>query len=127
MEKIMINAKNAPKPVGPYSHAIKLGNMIFTSGQIPLDPHSNQMVVGAIEVHIRRAFDNVKAVLEEAGSSLAGVLKVTIYLTDLEHMVAVNELFSLYFNQSKPARTVVQVSRLPKDALLEVEVIANAE
>ena len=123
----MINAVNAPKPVGPYSHAVKLGNLIFTSGQIPLDPHTNQMVVGAIEVHIRRCFDNVKAVLEEAGSSLAGVLKATIYLTDLEHLVAVNELFSLYFNQSKPARSVVQVSRLPKDALIEVEVIANAQ
>ncbi|MFH1727999.1 MAG: RidA family protein [Pseudomonadota bacterium] len=126
MEKITINTENAPQAIGPYAQAIRCGNLIFTSGQIPLDPKTGEMVEGDIEVHIRRAFDNVKEILDAAGSSLANVLKATIYVTDLENFVAVNELFSLYFNKSKPARAVVEVSRLPKDALIEIEVVAIA-
>ena len=126
MEKITITTDKAPKAIGPYAQAIKFGNLVFTSGQIAIDPKTDGVVDGGIEMQARQVFDNIKEVLEAARSSLKDVLKVTVYLKDLSHFANMNEIFSLYFGANKPARSCVEVSRLPKDVLIEVDVIARA-
>ena len=124
MELQVINTDKAPNAIGPYSQAIKLGDLIFTSGQIPLDPKTGILINGDIKSASVRVFENLKAVLDEAGSSLDKVVKVTVFLSDINNFSALNEVYGTYFENNKPARSCVEVSKLPKDALVEIEVIA---
>lgn len=125
MKKI-ISTSDAPAAIGPYSQAIRSGNFIFCSGQIPLDPKSGEMVADDIGAQTRRVLDNISGVLKAEGLSLGDVLKTTIFLTDLGNFQIVNEIYGSYFNNQPPARSTVQVSALPKGAKIEIEVIAAA-
>ena len=125
MKKI-ISTSDAPAAIGPYSQAIRSGDFIFCSGQIPLDPKSGQIVSDDVGAQTRRVLDNVSAVLKSEGISLSDVLKTTIFLTDLDNFQIVNEIYGSYFNHQPPARSTVQVSALPKGAKVEIEVIAHA-
>ena len=114
----------APKAIGPYSQAVWAGNLLFCSGQIPLDPKTGNAVTGPIKQEAEQVLENLKAVVEAAGLTLGQVVKTTVYLTDLENFVKVNEVYSRYFKDAPPARACVQVSRLPKGAQVEIEAIA---
>lgn len=120
-----IYTERAPKPIGPYSQAIKYENLVFISGQIAIDPITNQFVGGDVENQTRVIMENIKSILEEAGLSMNHIIKTTIYLKNLEDFPIVNRIYGEYFTQHKPARSTVEVSRLPKDALVEIEVIAG--
>jgi 2-iminobutanoate/2-iminopropanoate deaminase len=124
MKKI-ISTSDAPAAIGPYSQAIRSGNFIFCSGQIPLDPKSGEMVADDIGAQTRRVLDNISGLLKAEGLSLGDVLKTTIFLTDLGNFQIVNEIYGSYFNNQPPARSTVQVSALPKGAKIEIEVIAR--
>ncbi|MBV7273055.1 RidA family protein [Clostridium thailandense] len=126
MEKKIISTTNAPGAVGPYSQAVKAGNLIFTSGQIPLDPATGELVGGDVKKAAERSLENVKAILEAAGSSLDKVVKTTVFVKNMSDFAAVNEVYAKYFQKDMPARSCVEV-KLPKDALVEIEVIALAE
>lgn len=119
-----IYTERAPKPIGPYSQAIVAGDFVFLAGQIPLDTETGEIVSGGIKEQTRRVLENVKAVLEAAGCSLKDVVNVTVFLKDLSHFNEFNEVYSEYFSEVKPARATVQVSNLPKNALVELVVIA---
>ena len=121
--RAVISSPDAPEAIGPYSQAIKVGNTVWLSGQIPLDPESMTLVEGGIEAQARRVFQNLSAVAEAAGGSLNDAVKVNISLTDLEDFVAVNGVMSEFFAEPYPARACVQVAALPKGADIEVEVI----
>ena len=125
MKKI-ISTSDAPAAIGPYSQAVRSGNFIFCSGQIPLDPKSGEMVSDDIRAQTRRVLDNISGLLKSQGLSLGDVLKTTIFLTDLGNFQMVNEIYGSYFNNQPPARSTVQVSALPKGAKVEIEVIACA-
>ena len=120
-----VSTDAAPKAVGPYSQAIVAGNLIFTSGQIPLDPKTQQMVEGDIRVQTERVMDNLGAVLKAAGASFADVVKATIFLADLGDFGTVNEIYGKRFPGNPPARSTVQVAALPKGARVEIELIAQ--
>jgi 2-iminobutanoate/2-iminopropanoate deaminase len=120
----VIETRNAPVALGPYSQAIRAGNLLFASGQLPLDPGSGSMVSGSIENQTRRALDNVKSVLEAAGSGLHDVVKTTIFIRNMDDFSRINAAYAEYFPASPPARSCVEVARLPKDAQVEIEVIA---
>lgn len=124
MKHEIIKTEHAPQAIGPYSQAVKAGNFVFLSGQLPIDPASGQMITGDIKVQTKQVLENIKAVLLAAGSSLAQVVKVSIFLHNMENFQAVNEVYASYFNESLPARVTVEVSRLPKDAAIEIDVIA---
>ncbi|SEF89159.1 2-iminobutanoate/2-iminopropanoate deaminase [Caloramator fervidus] len=124
MEKIVISTNNAPAAIGPYSQAIKVGDFIFTSGQIPLNPKTGELISDDIKAATRQCLENIKAILEAAGSSLENVVKTTAFLKDLNDFASVNEVYSEYFKENMPARSAVQIARLPKDALIEIEAIA---
>lgn len=126
MEKQIISTTNAPGAVGPYSQGVKIGNLVFTSGQIPLDPATGELVGGDVKKATERSLENVKAILEEAGTSLDKVIKTTVFVKNMSDFAAVNEVYAKYFQKEMPARSCVQVV-LPKDALVEIEVIALAE
>jgi 2-iminobutanoate/2-iminopropanoate deaminase len=115
----------APAAIGPYSQAIVSGEFVFASGQIPLDPATGRMVSDSIQAETHRVIQNVAAVLEAAGSSLDGVLKTTVFLTDLADFAAMNEVYRGYFPDPAPARSTVQVAALPRGARVEIEVIAR--
>lgn len=119
-----IETTHAPKAIGPYSQAIQVGDLIFTSGQIPLNP-KGELIEGGIEQQTHQVFQNIQAILEEAGSSLEHVIKTTVFLKNMEHFEPMNQVYATYFSQHQPARSCVEVSRLPKDVLVEVEVIAK--
>jgi 2-iminobutanoate/2-iminopropanoate deaminase len=125
MKKI-ISTSDAPAAIGPYSQAIRSGNFIFCSGQIPLDPNSGEMVGDDIGPQTRQVLDNISGLLKSEGLSLDDVLKTTIFLTDLGNFQIVNEIYGSYFNNQPPARSTVQVSALPKGAKIEIEIIARA-
>jgi len=125
MKKI-ISTNEAPAAIGPYSQAVRSGNFLFCSGQIPLDPKSGQIVSGDIAAQTRRVLDNIAAVLRAEGLTFDNVVKTTIFLTDLEDFQTVNEVYGSYFKQAPPARSTVQVSGLPKGAKIEIDAIANA-
>jgi 2-iminobutanoate/2-iminopropanoate deaminase len=114
----------APKAIGPYSQAVKANGVLYTSGQIALDPRSGTVVDGDFEAQARRVFENLNAVLTEAGSSFGQVLKATVYLTDLANFQTLNTVYAEYFGDHKPARTTVEVSALPKGGLVEIDLIA---
>jgi len=115
----------APSAIGPYSQAIKYGNLIFVSGQIAINPSTNEFVNGNIDSQTKQVIENIKAILESAGSSLQKVLKVTIFITDMKDFDSINAVYSEYFNSSLPARACVEVSNLPKGAKVEMEAIAS--
>ena len=125
MKKI-ISTSEAPAAIGPYSQAVRSGNFLFCSGQIPLDPKSGQIVSGDIGAQTRRVLDNIAAVLKAEGLTFESVVKTTIFLTNLGDFQSVNEIYGSYFKQQPPARSTVQVSALPKGANVEIEVIAVA-
>lgn len=121
-----VQTNNAPAAIGPYSQAVVAGNLIFTSGQIPLDPETGEMVGGTITEQAHRVCKNLKAVLEAAGGSLKSAVKTVCFLSDMADFAAFNEVYAQYFTE-KPARSCVAVKSLPKGALVEVEVIAEKE
>ncbi|WP_026369374.1 RidA family protein [Kallotenue papyrolyticum] len=120
----VISTAEAPQAIGPYSQAIVAGEWVFCSGQIPLDPASGQIVAGTIEDQTRRVLDNLNAVLQAAGSSLERVVKTTIFLADMNDFATVNAIYGEYFTTNPPARSTVQVARLPRDVRVEIEAIA---
>ncbi len=124
MERKVISSDGAPKPIGPYSQAIGAGNFIFCSGQIPLDPLTGQLIQGDISAQTERILDNFEAVLKAAGSSLKQSVKLTVYLTNLGDFDALNKVLAARFIYEPPARAVVQVSALPKNASVEMDLIA---
>ena len=120
-----IYTDKAPKPIGAYSQAIKYAGFVFVSGQIAIDPQTNQFVNGSVEEQTRLVMENIKAILEEANLDLSCVIKTTIYLKNIQDFPKVNKIYEEYFKGYKPARATVEVSNLPKGALVEIEVIAG--
>jgi 2-iminobutanoate/2-iminopropanoate deaminase len=125
MAKQPIASADAPKAIGPYSPAIRAGQLLFVSGQIALDPATGQMIDGDIGAQTRRVLDNIGALLKAAGLSFPDVVRTTIFLADINDFASVNEIYGTYFSQPAPARATVQVARLPKDARVEIDVIAS--
>lgn len=125
-KKEVITTEKAPKALGPYSAGIKSGRFIFTAGQIGLIPETGELAAGGIESQTRQVFQNLKAILESAGSSLDEVVKTTVFLQDMNDFSLMNEVYGQFFTGSYPARSTVQVGRLPKGALVEIEAIAMA-
>ena len=123
MTRQTIHTDKAPQAIGPYSQAVRAGDTVYLSGQIPLDPKTMQLVAGDIDAEIRRVFDNLKAVAEAAGGSLANAVKVNVFLTDLAHFARVNEIMASYCSQPYPARAAVGVAQLPRGARVEIECI----
>lgn len=123
----VVSTDRAPGAIGPYSQAIKLGNLVFTAGQIPLDPATGQMVSGDIQAQTERVMQSVSAILEQAGSSIERVVKTTCFLADLNHFAEFNEVYAKYMGKNRPARSTVQVAALPGGALVEVETIAECD
>ena len=123
--KEIIATEKAPAAIGPYSQAVKVGNLLFTSGMIPIDPATNTLVEGGIEVQAERALENVKALLEASGTSLDKVVKTVVFIKDMNDFAKVNEIYAKYFTENFPARSCVEVARLPKDVLIEMEAIAE--
>lgn len=119
-----IHTDNAPKALGPYSQAIEAGGMVFASGQVPIDPATDQFVEGGIKEQTRQSLTNAKHILEEAGTDLQHVVKTTVFLSDMADFAAMNEVYAEFFSQPFPARSAVAVKTLPKNALVEVECIA---
>ena len=119
-----IHTDNAPKALGPYSQAIKVGNFVFCSGQVPIDPSTNSFVEGGIKEQTLQAIVNAQNILEEAGLSLSNVVKTTVFLADMDDFADMNEVYATYFTEPFPARSAVAVKKLPKGALVEVECIA---
>jgi len=122
--KQAISSSGAPKAIGPYSPAIRAGQLLFVSGQVPLDPATGQMIEGDITAQARRVLDNIGALLTSGGRSFADVVRTTIFLADMNDFAAVNDVYGQYFSEPYPARATVQVARLPKDARVEIDVIA---
>lgn len=122
--KDVVLTNRGPKPIGPYSQAIKAGGFLYASGQVAIDPKTNEFAGGDIRKQTRQVMENVKGILEVAGASLSHVVKTTVFLKDLDDFAAMNEEYGKHFAAAPPARSTVQVARLPKDALVEIEVIA---
>jgi 2-iminobutanoate/2-iminopropanoate deaminase len=122
--KERVQTEKAPKAIGPYSQAIKANGMLFASGQVPIDPATGEIIQGTIAEQTERVFQNLKAVLEEAGTSMDKVVKTTVFLADLSDFVEMNETYAKFFGEVPPARSTVEVSRLPKDARVEIDLIA---
>ena len=125
--KETIYTKDAPQPVGPYSQAILHNDTVYISGQIAIDPETNELVSGGIEEQTEKVLQNIKIILLAADSSLGSVLKTTCYLADINDFAKFNEVYGKYFSKSRPARSIVEVSRLPKGALVEVDVVAYVD
>ncbi len=123
--KQIIATDKAPQAIGPYSQAVKTGNLIFTSGMIPIDPATNTLVEGGIEVQAQRAFENLKELLDASGSGLDRVVKTVVFIKDMNDFAKVNEIYATFFTGDYPARSCVEVARLPKDVLIEIEAIAE--
>ncbi len=122
--KEAVQTDKAPKAIGPYSQAIKANGMLFASGQVPIDPATGEIIQGSIAEQTERVFQNLKAVLEAAGTSLDNVVKTTVFLVDLSDFIEMNESYASFFGDTPPARSTVEVSRLPKDARVEIDLIA---
>jgi len=122
--KEVIYTEAAPKPIGPYSQAVKTGNMLFVSGQIPIDPKTGEVVKGGIKEQTRQVLENIKAVLEAAGYTLNDVTMAFVFLADMNMFPEYNEVYAQYFKEKPPARVTVQAARLPRDVLIEIAVIA---
>jgi 2-iminobutanoate/2-iminopropanoate deaminase len=126
MKKI-VSTDRAPKAIGPYSQAVVYSGVAYLSGQIPLDPDTGQVVQGDIAAQTERALENIKAVLEAAGSSLGSVLKTTVYLKDIGDFSKMNEVYGRYFPENPPARATIQAAKLPRDVMVEIDAIAAVE
>lgn len=124
MDKLVISTNNAPAAIGPYSQGIRTGNLIFTSGQIPLNPVTGELVSDDIKSAVKQSLENVKAILEAAGTNMENAVKVTVFLKDMNDFAAVNEIYGQYFTGKMPARSAIQVAKLPKDCMIEIEAIA---
>lgn len=120
-----INTENAPAAIGPYSQAVVAGGMLYVSGQIPLNPTSGEIVEGGISAQTNRVLENMKAVVEAAGSQMSSVVKVTIYISDMNQFTVVNEIYGTYFSAPYPARACVEVSKLPKGVDVEMDAIVQ--
>lgn len=128
MSKTLVSTKDAPAAIGPYSQAIRTGSLLFTAGQIALDPATGQLVVGGIQEQTARVLQNLKAIVEAAGSSLAQTIKTTVYLKNFDDFAAMNAVYASYLaveGVTAPARTTIEAARLPKDALVEIELVAE--
>jgi 2-iminobutanoate/2-iminopropanoate deaminase len=123
-DKVVFSCPTAPKAVGPYSHVVKVGNMLYLSGQIPLDPNTGELTGTDIATQTRQVLKNLRAVLEFTGGGTHSVVKTTVFLTSLANFAPMNEVYGEFFNFEPPARTTVEVSALPKGALVEIEAIA---
>ncbi len=123
----VIHTEKAPRPIGPYVQAVRVGNLVFTAGQIPLDPATGQLVGGGIREQTQRVLENLKAILEAAGTSLDRVVRTTCFLANLDDFPAFNEVYGQYFGDNPPPRSTVQVARLPAGALVEIDCIAVVE
>ena len=123
--KKQVNTSLAPTAIGPYSQGVIAGNLLFVSGQIPLNPLDGSLISDSLESQANQVFQNLSAIIQEAGTSFEHVLKLTIYLTDLENFAAVNKVMGNYFNEPYPARATVEVSRLPKDVEVEIDAIVE--
>jgi 2-iminobutanoate/2-iminopropanoate deaminase len=119
-----VSTDSAPKAIGPYSQAVRAGQLLFISGQIPIDPATGNLVAGDIAAMTHRVFANIKAILAAAGGTLDQVVRTTVFLADMNDFAAMNEVYATYFGQPAPARSTVQAARLPKDARVEIDVIA---
>ena len=120
-----ISTTKAPAAIGPYSQAIKVGNLVYTSGQIPIDPATGNFVEGGIKEHTRQSLQNVKAILEEAGLTMSNVVKTTVFMADMNDFADMNAVYAEFFAEPYPARSAVAVKTLPKGALVEIEVVAE--
>jgi len=125
VSKSAVSAADAPKAIGPYSHAIRAGELLFISGQVPIDPATGNLIDGDITAQTRRVMANLAAVLQAGGLSLHNVVRTTIFLADMSDFAAVNAVYGSFFSEPYPARATVQVSRLPKDARVEIDAIAS--
>ena len=123
--KQVISTPKAPAAIGPYSQAIRVGNLIYTSGQIPINPATGQFVEGGIKEQTRQSLTNVKAILEEAGTSMANVVKTTVFMADMNDFADMNAVYAEFFTEPFPARSAVAVKTLPKGAFVEIEVVAG--
>ena len=124
MNRAIITTDQAPQPVGPYSQAVKADGWLYISGQIPIDPKTGELVTKSFDLQVRAVLNTIKAILEAGGSSLDRVVKVTIFLADMDRFAELNAIYAEYFGESRPARACVEVSRLPKDVPLEIEAVA---
>lgn len=124
MEKKIITSKNAPAPIGPYSHGVLIGNTLYVSGQVGKDPVTGELILSDIRAETKRVMENVKGILTEAGMEFKHVVKTTIFLTNLDNFASVNEVYGSYFTGDYPARETVQVSRLPLNVNVEISVVA---
>lgn len=127
MSKQIISTPNAPAAIGPYSQAVRSGNLVFVSGQIPLDPKTGSLVEGDIAAQTVRVLENLSAILGAAGSSFARVLKTTVYLKDIGDFAKMNEVYARYFTDAPPARATVEVARLPRNVSVEIDLIAEVD
>jgi 2-iminobutanoate/2-iminopropanoate deaminase len=123
----VIATDRGPKAIGPYSQAIKAGGLVFLSGQIPLDPATQQLIAGDVATQTERVLQNISGILDAAGTSLSKVVKTTVFLKNMNDFAAMNEVYGRHFSSQPPARSTVEVARLPKDVLVEIDVIALAE
>jgi 2-iminobutanoate/2-iminopropanoate deaminase len=123
--KEVIHTDKAPAAIGPYSQAVKVGDLMFTSGQVPIDPETGAVVEGGIQEQARQSLNNIKAILNAAGTNMGAVVKTTVFLQNMEDFAAMNEVYAQFFQEPYPARSAVQVARLPKDVLVEIEAIAQ--
>ena len=123
----VISTKKAPAAIGPYSQAIQVGNLVYTSGQIPIDPSTGAFVEGGIKEQTRQSLTNVKSILEEAGLSMSNVVKTTVFLTDMNDFADMNAVYAEFFAEPYPARSAVAAKTLPKGALVEIEVVAEVK
>ena len=126
MQKKSVKTTEAPEAIGPYSQAIKIGNFLYTSGQISLDPKTMEMITGNIELETEKVLQNIEAILSAEGLNFGHVIKTTVYLTDLSEFTRMNQVYEKFFSNTKPARACVQVAALPKGAKVEIDAIAHS-
>ena len=124
MEKTIIKTTQAPQAIGPYSQAVQVGNMLFAAGQIPLNPATGELVTESFEAQVRQVLKNIEGVLQAVGANFSNVVKTTVFLKDMAQFAEMNAIYAQYFTENPPARSTIQVARLPKDADIEIEVIA---
>jgi 2-iminobutanoate/2-iminopropanoate deaminase len=127
MQKTIIATPEAPKAIGPYSQAVRIGNFLFLSGQIAIDPATSELVTTSFDAQVRQVFQNIQAVLKAAGADFSHVVKTTVFLKDIGNFAEMNGIYAEFFPENPPARSAVEVARLPKDVDIEVEVIASVE
>lgn len=124
MANQVIHTENAPAAIGPYSQAVKAGNLLFVSGQVPFVPETMEIVEGDVKAQAAQSLKNLQAILKEAGADFSNVVKTTVFIKDMNEFAQINEVYAEYFGENKPARACVEVARLPKDVKVEIELIA---